>query len=107
MFTSFESALLNYLINVAPVVVLLGISLAVVWREYLLTKKKYEALVKEIQDSEKINIEVLEALDRHIKMSIEISKAQSTAILETIKALVTELKIHIDSRFVHLKSNEK
>lgn len=103
MITSFDSALLNYLIDVAPVIAVLGIALTILWREYLLTKKKYEALVKEIQDSEKINIQVLEALDRHIKTSIEVSKAQSTAILETIKTLISELKVHIDSRFIDLK----
>ena len=93
---SFESYVLTYFVEIAPVVATMAIVIYFLWRDN-------RELVKYTRLRDKENLETLQDISNFLDTYIHEQRENNTETAKLIKDKAAEVKIHIDERTTSLK----
>jgi hypothetical protein len=100
----FESDFLKYLVDVAPVVAVMGFGYWILLDLFKVERKTNLELQEYIRNSDKENLELLKDFSALLNSIIEISNNNKDKIINTIVSEAKDIKHHIDSRIVNIQN---
>ncbi len=85
--------LVSYLMNVAPVIVVMGVIMIVLWKHHLET-------IKYIRKVDKENLDTLKNLGFILENVLKNAEIDNSNVITEIKRAVDDLRSYIDNRFL-------